>query len=363
MLITNIIVIVVTLVILMVIHELGHFILAKKFGMPVEEFGVGYPPRIVAKKFGNTIYSLNWLPFGAFVKILGEDEENNSPQSFSKQAIWKRALVLTGGVASFWLIAVLMFALLMGVWGAPAPVGDADNITGARVLISMVASDSPAEQAGLLPYDVIEAVRDEKGLEQKIDKAQQMIDFVEQHKGQKIDVVVKRNDSLQAISLVPRVNPGPNEGPMGIGLLRVVTVRVPWYQAPYQGVVQTARQTQTMVTVLAQTLVKVMKGEKVTGMKFVGHVGVGSLMNQAMGQGFNIYLSYVIIITIWMAVFNLLPIPALDGGQLLFLGLEALRGKPIKPKIQQGITAAFFGGLILLMLVVTIKDIIGLILK
>ena len=86
-------------------------------------------------------------------------------------------------------------------------------------------------------------------------------------------------------------------------------------------------------------------------------------MNQAMGQGFNIYLSYVIIITIWMAVFNLLPIPALDGGQLLFLGLEALRGKPIKPKIQQGITAAFFGGLILLMLVVTIKDIIGLILK
>lgn len=359
MLLLNIVIIILTLVILMIIHELGHFILAKRFGIPVEEFGVGYPPRLWGKRIGGTVYSVNLLPFGAFVKILGEDTESDNPNSFSKQAIWKRALVLVGGVASFWIIAAIMLSFLVGIWGVPKQVTDDETATGAQVLISMVQTGSPAEAAGILPYDAIEAMSSD-GQSQNIEKAQQVLNFVQAHKGKMVTLTIKRNGQTETIELIPRQEYKEDEGSMGVGLARATIVKFPWYEAPYQGLMLTGHQTKVMVTELYKAIAKAFRAEKVTGIKFMGPIGLGSVMSQALGQGINVYLSYVVMIAIWLALFNILPIPALDGGQLLFLGLEGLRRKPVSPKVQQRVTGAFFMLLILLMVVVTAKDIIGL---
>ncbi|MDD5146446.1 MAG: M50 family metallopeptidase [Candidatus Pacebacteria bacterium] len=361
--ILTVVIIVLTLIILMALHEFGHFILAKWFKIPVEEFGIGYPPRIWGKKIGDTIYSINWLPFGAFVKILGEDNDTDNPQSFAKQKIWKRALVLMGGVVSFWVIAAIIFSFIVSIWGLPAQVDDQDSVPGARVLISIVAPKSPAEAVGLMPYDAIVAVRDAAGQEQKIDKAEQVTIFTEAHKGQPIVLVVQRNGQIADFAVVPRVQHSENEGAIGIGLVRAVVVKFPWYEAPYRGVVLTIQQTKFIAVTTAKAVASLIRGEQVIGLKLTGPVGVGSIMAQAMGSGINVYLTYVVMITIWMAIFNLLPIPALDGGRLLFLGIEAIRRKAVSPKIEQSITGFFFLALVLLMAGVTIKDVIGLFIK
>src|SRR3989338_2332535 len=144
-----------SLIILMIIHEFGHFIIAKKFGVRVEEFGIGYPPRIFGKRFGETIYSVNLIPLGAFVKIYGEESDVDDYRSFSGLAIWKRILIVLGGVIAFWVAAIIIFSVLFGI-GAKVPVGDED-IQGVpvNVVVTKVAQDSPADLAGLKPGDMI----------------------------------------------------------------------------------------------------------------------------------------------------------------------------------------------------------------
>ena len=111
---------------IVMIHELGHFILAKKFGVKVEEFGLGYPPRLFGKKIGETVYSINLLPFGAFVKIYGEESRINDPRSFSSKPFWEKALIVLGGVISFWIVAVIILSIIMGI-GAPTIIGDEED--------------------------------------------------------------------------------------------------------------------------------------------------------------------------------------------------------------------------------------------
>ena len=138
-----------SIIALMVLHEFGHFILAKKFGVKVEEFGVGYPPRIFGKKFGETIYSLNLLPFGAFVKIYGETERTEDPWSFGGKPIWQRALVILGGVVSFWVISFVLFSVVMSL-GLPVGIEDEDTagFKNPKVQIYEISQGSPAEKAG-----------------------------------------------------------------------------------------------------------------------------------------------------------------------------------------------------------------------
>jgi regulator of sigma E protease len=361
--ILTIIIIVLTLIILMALHEFGHFVFAKWFKIPVEEFGIGYPPRIVGKKIGETTYTINWLPFGAFVKILGEDNDTDNPNSFANQKMWKRALVLVGGVVSFWVIAVILFSLILGVWGLPAQVDDNENNPEARVLISLVEPQSPAEKAGLMPYDAIVAVKDTQGVIVEINRAQQVIDFTKQHQGQQIILTIARDGQNQEIAITPRVVTTENQGAMGIGLVKAVMMKSAWYRAPYDGFLLTVHQTKLIAVTTVGAIVSLIKGEKVLGLKLSGPIGVGSIMAQALGSGVGVYLTYVIAITIWMALFNLLPIPALDGGRLLFLLIEAIRRKPMTAKIEQTITGVFFLLLVGLMAIVTIKDIIGLFIK
>lgn len=355
----SIIIIVISLVFLMALHELGHFIAAKRFGVKVEEFGIGYPPRILSRKFGETVYSLNLLPFGAFVKVLGEDEEVDGDKSFSKQPIWKRAIVLAGGVVSFWIIAIVIYGLVIGFWGMSGAIDDKAIAPNAMVLVMQVTNDSPAQKAGVKAGDIIEKVKSQTNVK-NIGTVTDLQIFIKENKGLPMTIVLKRGQNILDATLTPRVETPTGEGPIGVGLVRITKMRYPWYQVPYRSATLVVSQTKTMAAVLGDALLSLVWGKKVEGLQLVGPIGVGSIMNQAIAQGFDVFLSYLGMIAVWMALFNFLPIPSLDGGKLFFLAIEAIRRKPLPVLIEQKITGVFFFALIALMAVVTIKDIIHL---
>ncbi|MBU2578672.1 site-2 protease family protein [Patescibacteria group bacterium] len=354
---------------LLIIHELGHFILAKKFGVGVEEFGVGLPPRIFGKKFGETIYSINLLPFGAFVKITGEDGEGEkqgkegekkivNPQSFSQKPIYQRALIIFGGCVSFWLVAFLLFTFVAGTWGLLQAVSD-DFSGPSQVQIIEVAKNSPAEISGIKPGDEILGFKTENKDFIKTNKVKEVQEFTGAYLGKEITLNIKRGKEILDINLTPRLVLAKGEGAMGVGLARVSRLKTAWYQAPIIGVSVTIENTIKIPIVLAGLLEKSLKGEKIEGVELKGPIGVGAMLGQALNTGADKFLMFLAMLSLWMALFNLLPIPALDGGKLLFLAIEAIQKKPVSQKIEQGITAFFFALLLGLMLFVTIKDIMS----
>lgn len=344
------------MILLMSLHEMGHFLLAKKFGIIVEEFGIGYPPRIWGKKIKNTIYSINWLPLGAFVKILGEDETQKKTQgSFASKPLWQRALVLFGGVASFWLIAFLMISVLAGVVGVPTAVPDSFNGTGKempRVLVFSVAKNSPADLAGIKSGDEIIKLN-----EMATNKVGEVQSFITEHKGEEILFSLQRGDKVLEILATPRIDPPKGEGALGIALARAANLQVAWYKAPWIGLKITALQTKDIPVQWYEIIKKKINKVPTPEVQLVGPVGLGQIMTQALGQGASNYLMLVAVIAIYLAFFNLLPIPALDGGRLLFIAIEAIRKKPVKPEVEQKITTIFFAALILMALIFTLQDI------
>lgn len=351
----TIIIVFISLIGLLIIHELGHFITAKKFGIKVEEFGIGYPPRIFGKKFGETIYSLNLLPFGAFVKIYGEEGGIENPRSFSEKPAWQRALIILGGVVSFWIISAILLSIVFGI-GTPQAISDEENgsLINPAVRIVAVAPNSPAEEAGIKAGDVIKRL----GINE-IDKVKEIQEFTKTYLGEKITLTVERGKEIFEASLTPRASPPEGEGAMGVALIRTADKSYPWHQAPVKGIVASWNLTSAIVVGLAQTVGNLVQGNGLPpGSQLVGPVGIVSLMGQATKLGISYYLQFIAIISIYLAIFNILPIPALDGGKLLFLGIEKIRRKPVPIKIEQNITAIFFVLLIALMIFVTIKDVI-----
>ncbi|MBU0476472.1 site-2 protease family protein [Patescibacteria group bacterium] len=341
---------------LMIIHELGHFVIAKKFGVKVEEFGIGYPPRLLGKKIGGTLYSLNLLPFGAFVKIYGEEKEIDDYSSFSGKPVWQRILIVLGGVISFWIVAAVLLTIVMGL-GAPTAVSDEDSsdLKEPSVQIIAVASNSPAEISDLAAGDVIKRLTiDSQQL--TINKVKEVQEFTEAHKGEEIVLTIQRGKEVFDVSLVPRLSPPEGEGAIGVGLVRVAIKNYPWYQAPIQGVLETLGLTKSIVMGLAGVMGNVAGGAGFPpGVQLMGPVGVFGLFTQMAQLGIIYFLRFVAAISVYLAIFNILPIPALDGGKLAFLILEGIRRKPIDQKIEQGIHFTFFVLLIFLMIFVTIK--------
>lgn len=374
--ILTIIIVFFSLIGLMVLHEFGHFVIAKKCGVKVEEFGMGYPPRIFGKKIGQTLYSLNLLPFGAFVKIQGEEGGIESAQSFSGKPIWQRASIVLGGVVSFWLISAILLSVVFGL-GVPQAISDETEAVNPKVQIVAIAPGSPAEKAGIRLGDTIKEFsiteRHSGGEEEgtlfdsvptqqfQINKVKEIQELTEKYKGEKITLTIERGKEIFDATLVPRVLPPEGEGAMGVGLVRTALTGYPWYLASIKGVEACFNLTGSIGAGLAQVFGNLIQGKGLpAGAQLMGPVGIGSLMTQVAQLGVSYYLQFVALISIYLAIFNLLPIPALDGGKLLFLAIEKIRKKPVSPKIEQNITGAFFTFLVALMIWVTIKDIIRL---
>jgi len=350
--ILTILIIFFSLIGLIVLHELGHFILAKIFGVKVEEFGIFLPPRLIGKKIGETIYSLNLLPFGAFVKLYGEEGSIEDVRSFSEKPIWQRALIIVGGVVTFWIISIILLTIVMGL-GVSVEVADDENgsLVDPKVQVLFVAPASPAELAGIKVGDTLK----------QFNKVRDVQEFTEEHRGKEVTLTIGRGKETFEVNLVPRLNPPEDEGAMGVALARTAIKSYPWYQAPIKGIEATLASTETIIISLAEVLKGLVSGKGLPpGVQLVGPVGMGALMIQFAELGVSYYLHFIAVISIYLAIFNILPIPALDGGKLVFLGIEAVKKKPISPKIEQRITAVFFALLIVLIVWVTINDIIRL---
>ncbi len=346
---------------LLVVHEFGHFILAKKFGTDVEEFGVGYPPRLFGKKIGDTVYSLNLIPFGAFVSVKGEQGGVEDYRSFSGKPMWQRLLIVLGGVISFWVVSALLLGIIAGTWGLPMQVSDEDNIglTNPRVQIVAIAVGSPAHEAELMIGDVLLEMEDPSGRQiENITKIGQVQDFIQASLGEEVVLTLKRGGELVEKEMVPRESPPELEGPLGVQLARTALKSYLWYEAPLKGIQACGQITANIIDGWIMGLKSLFRVEKLpAGVEFemMGPLGIFDILREYSEMGINYLLFLVSIISIALALANILPIPALDGGKVVFLAIEYFRGKPINPKVESTLTTIFFMILIVFMVFVTVK--------
>lgn len=354
----------ISIISLLALHEFGHFITAKKFGIKVTEFGIGYPPRLFGRKFGDTLYSINLIPFGAFVSIPSmEGGKADDPNSFCQKPIWQRVLVLFAGVAMFWLIAWILFSAIMISVGIPTDIGDnpQGDYKDPKVIITLVDKESPAAIAGIKLGDHIKEISIAE-THYPISKVGEVQKIIGEHKGEEIALIVQRGEETKAISLIPRIQPPEGEGAIGISLARVAIVKHSCWTALWKGAKATFDTTLLILNGFASAISKAINGLP-TGVQVMGPVGIVVLMGDFIQIGIIYFLQLVAIISIHLAIFNLLPIPALDGGRIFFLGIEKIKGSPINRKIEQSINNGFFFLIIIIMVLVTYKDIQVQILK
>ncbi|HSD98102.1 MAG TPA: M50 family metallopeptidase [Patescibacteria group bacterium] len=350
------------LTVLVLVHELGHFLTAKFFGVKVEEFGFGFPPRAWGKKIGETIYSLNWLPIGGFVKLYGEDEagggsikisnpklqisQKDAKRAFFAQPVWKRFVIVFAGVFMNFALATVLLTYLVGAQGIPA--------AGKDVVVAEVVHNTPAEKAGLRQGDIVLQVDN-----QKLASPDQLISYTKTHQGKQISLVVKTKDNnVKTIFVTPRVHYPANQGAMGIAVgSNVVVRRFAWYLWPYVGLREALSQSWLILAGLGQLLAQLFtKGQIPQGL--AGPVGIAQITGQFVQMGANATLSLVALLSLNLAILNVLPIPALDGGRLFFIVYEAIFRRKISPKYEGYAHAIGMAFLLALIALITLHDII-----
>jgi regulator of sigma E protease len=334
----------------MILHEFSHFLAAKKSGVLVEEFGIGYPPRIFGKKIGKTLYSINLLPLGAFVKLEGEIGEG----SFSKQPLSKRMIIVLAGVISFWIIAWIIFIFLFK-FGMPMAISDEEFSKTAKVQIVEIAPNSPAQISGLRVGDVINELKFQNE-KYKIERVKELQELIQKYKGEKVVLTIERGKEIFEVEIVPRINPPQGEGPIGIVLARMEIKKYPLLKSIFEGTKTTGELTSTIVKGYFLAIKNALEGVP-SQVELTGPVGIFNIMYQTSKIGIVYFFNLLAMISIYLAIFNILPIPALDGGKFLFLMIEGIRKKAVSPETENKITALFFGILIILAVLVTIKDI------
>ena len=337
-----------SLIFLLALHEFSHFLAAKKFGISVEEFGIGYPPRIFGKKFGETFYSINLLPLGAFVKI-----EEKGEKSFYSQPLLRRMFVVLAGVVSFWLIACIIFIFLFK-FGAPVAISDEEISNTAKLQIINIAKNSPAEDAKLQIGDTIKEIRI-KDLVFKIEKTKQLQEIIQKHKGERMILKIERGKEIFDVEVVPRVNPPPGEGPIGIVFVRIDIKKYPLLKSISEGMKTTGNLTVEIFKGYFGAFKNLFRGVS-PQVELIGTVGTFNIMYQTSKMGLVYFFNLLAVISVYLAVFNSFPIPALDGGRLLFLLIEGIRKKPISRETENKIITVSFGILIMLAIIITIKD-------
>lgn len=414
---------------LVFVHELGHFLTARFYGIKADEFGFGFPPRMVGIQFmqgedkkkisevesiqvetldikagedeiiretitekmhtvekavpikkwriiwggrdgddeserqdlheahtkgflGGTIYSLNWLPLGGFVKIKGEDGQNHDSDSFAGKSAWIRVKVLGAGVVMNFIFAWLLISVVFTL-GLPQPIdpGQRVDYPDAKIQILEVKKGTPAEAMGLqLGDEILTIVGD------KITTLTQVSDMIAGSKGKNLEIKINRLGKEMVLVGVPRIEYPASEGSLGISFSETAIIAYPWYQSLYQGLIATYNITIAILHAFGKMLGGLFGMQTGQAVDVTGPVGIVYLTKQMSDLGLVYLLQFAALLSINLGIINILPIPALDGGRILFILIEKLKGSPVSQRTEGMIHQVGFILLLLLMLLITIRD-------
>lgn len=362
----SVIIFILILAFLVFIHELGHFLVAKWCGIRVDEFAIGFPPKIYSFKKGETTYSINAIPFGGYVKIFGEnpDDESikgsDSKRSFVNKPKWMQVAVLSAGVLfnilSAWVL--LSIALASGMTTSVEGIQD-QYVSNKRVMIQSVAKDSGAEKAGLKAGDQVLAFSSRAIATTSAESVESIQNVIKNSNGAPIVFEIKTATTSRYISAVAEKKIEGGVYALGIAIDTVGDVHLPWYKAPFEAV-EFVRVMFVNITKGLYSLI----GHIFTGTadfsQISGPVGIAGVVGEARELGIMYLVSFTALISVNLAALNLIPFPALDGGRILFVIIEAIIRRPIKPSVANTVNAIGFGLLLLLMVVVTVKDVLKL---
>lgn len=392
MIIISLIVFLILLTILVIIHELGHYLVARKLNIKVEEFGFGFPPRAWGKKIGETIYSINWLPIGGFVKLYGEDEagggsikipsselpKKDVERAFFARPAWQRASVVVAGVVMNVLLAAVIYYLFLGFSGFKTDdfpklsdyhfFGTNEKVVD-RIYIGEVAKNSPAEKAGMGDFDQVISINGKT-----VESSQFFMDEIRKNKGKPITIAwenVQTGKHAKA-TVTPRTNPPKGEGSLGVAFVAQPTYILSYttpVQKLFSGFTLSANLAVYNVDVLGKLIhesIQEKSPEKI-GTAVSGPVGIFKIVEQFLSfpnvkERILQLLNIAGLLSVSLAFFNILPIPALDGGRLFFILFEWVTGKKVNQQVETLIHTIGMVVLLALLLLVTFKDIFQFIL-
>lgn len=373
--ITTIIIFFIILGILVLAHEAGHFFTARWFGVKAEEFGFGYPPRMIgwvkndqgkwqrvgrkakAENFAKTIWSLNWLPLGGFVQIKGENEnELKTSDSFASRKIWQRIIMLASGVIMNVILAIIILSIGFMV-GIPSILDNqtlhsVSSVSQEKIQIIDIGSSSPAEIAGLKIGDAIISLNN-----QPMNSIEDIQNFLADKNNQEIDLTYSRGGEEQTLKITPQILENSDRPMLGVGLVKTGIVTYPWYMALEKGFEATWQLLIAMFIAFG-TLLKNLFVHGSVPADIAGPVGIAVITGQFARMGIYYLLQFVALLSLNLAILNILPFPALDGGRILFLIIEAIFRKPVPQKVEAIIHNVGFMLLMALVTLVTFKDIL-----
>ena len=344
------------LVVLVLIHEFGHYFAAKKTGVYVEEFGFGFPPRVFGRKFGETLYSINLLPIGGFVKLFGEEYHEKTEKidnkkipkerAFVNKKPWQKTIIICAGVIMNFLLGWVLISYLLTT-GIPSPTG---------VAIEEVQPNSPALEAGLQKGDRFVSIKHDN-TKKDIVLTNDLISNANKFAGDKVEVTIERKGQQQTVFIMPRKDPPEGQGSMGVVISQLVeTKKYPWYTAPYYGLIEAANMTK-MIAVELLKIPASLISKSAPKVEFSGPIGIAKVVGEARQYGINALLQITALLSLNLAVINILPFPALDGGRLVFVIYEWVTGKRSNQNLEKYLNLIGIIVLLGLSLVITIFDI------
>ena len=349
--ILSILIFLIVLSVLVLVHELGHFIMARRAGVWVEEFGFGLPPRLIGKQVGETLYSINALPFGGFVRLHGEQEEEgvtNKARAFLYRDKKTRISVIVAGVIMNFLLGILAFGIVYSFQGIPRDTH--------KIKVVDIAQNSPALSSGLVVGDILT-----KANGKTFDKTDDFIAYVDSQKGKNVSIETADG---KKITVKPRENPPEGQGPLGVTITNTEIYYPPVWQRPFYGIYFGFKEAVfwgwTILTGLWSIATDIFRGHAPQGVS--GPVGIFAVTTEAARSGILTLINFVGILSVNLAILNILPFPALDGGRLLFIFVESVMGRKVMPKIEAAIHTAGMVILLALLLLITVSDIRRLIL-
>jgi len=363
--ISAILLFVLILLVLVIVHEFGHFIMAKWVNMRVDEFAFGFPPRLFAKKKGETTYVINALPLGGYVSIWGENGEpndvaKNHPRAFGNRPWWAQLIVLFAGVAMNMFLALIIFIFIS--YGK-IEISANDEVYGkyvkdSELVVMNVSSESPAFKAGIIPGSTILEVTNGK-TKADLTSADSLISFIRKNENSSFVITYKHaGGNIASTTIAAVYGLIPDKKAIGISVDNIGSIDATLFEAIKIGSRRTYDMTMMTFDGLSMLVSSVFKGESVL-QSLSGPIGIAKIVGTTSDYGYKAVLTLVAVLSINLAIFNILPLPALDGGRMVVVVIEAITKRKVPHKYYSWVNVVGFLLLMLLLVVVTVHDVRG----